>query len=226
MNYNCHKLGGVSAAFCVGYMSYSSGFMSSHLILSNQTEPIPHLSTIAVMSIASWIFSTLPDIDHPKSNHGLKHPYIAKWLNKHGGHRGFTHYPITLIVFIGFCLGFIKATPLKNNILLGFEWFFIGACAGWASHIFLDLLNSAGVSILAPFSKIRFKLPTGVKIQIKSTKQKKKKNKKTHHPIRWRYLRGGNTLDDFLLVIICVSCMLLTICLCNPEVFYIICKFF
>ena len=178
VNYNCHKLGGVTAFALTGIYTYQNGILDTY---SCHVEIIPlkfsyqsYIIPLFLLFIFSYYSSTLPDIDHPISRLGKKYPHISQYMNTQFGHRGVTHYPITLLG-LG-CIGFV---------------------VGYASHILLDTLNSSGIVWLMPFSKVRVKIPTGIRI----------KNKKGKKRVCWRYLEGNRTHDKMIIIVIC--CLLI-----------------
>lgn len=212
MNFNCHKLGGVTAgAIITYYVQYHHLFDEQQFHFVDDTIPWNFVVPVLLIYFSSYIASTLPDIDHPYSMHGKSHRKISQFLNKHGGHRGWTHYPITLMSFAGIFYGIYTLIPFNNPIRPFYYWIVIGILGGWTSHIFLDLFNKLGIALLMPFSKIRIKIPTGITFQ----------NKKIH----WRYLRGGNVLDDFLLVIICFFIFIFSIMTINPQIHILVKNF-
>lgn len=88
-------------------------------------------------------FSVLPDIDNPSSIIGREAPILSRVLK----HRGFNHSLISLCVIFFGTYNIFNATFSKFATL------------GWASHIFLDLLNPAGVQLFWPMhGKIRWGL--------------------------------------------------------------------
>lgn len=209
MNFNCHKLGGVTAgAIITYYAQYHHLFDEQQFHFVDDTIPWNFVVPVLLIYFSSYIASTLPDIDHPSSTHGKNHKKISQFLNKHGGHRGWTHYPFVFMCFTGIFYGIYYSIPLNNPVNSLFYWSFIGILGGWVSHIILDLFNKAGVSLLMPFSKIRVRIPSGITI---------KKGR-----FHWRYLRGGNALDDFLLIIICFFIFGMSIILINPQITIII----
>lgn len=215
MNYNCHKLGGItSAGIIIYYAQYNNLFIKYSLSLNQYHLSNEIITTLVyiipclLVFVSSYIASTLPDIDHPASIHGKNHKKISQFLNKHGGHRGWSHYPFTLMCFACILYEISNFIPFNNLIKITFYWVFIGILGGWISHIILDLFNKAGIALFMPFSKVRIKIPSGISF---------KKGK-----IHWRYLRGGYVLDDFLLVIICFLIFIMSIILINPQILIII----
>lgn len=195
MNYNCHKLGGVTAATITGIYAYQNGVLDeySFSLYPSNLPQASYIIPLLLLLTFSYYSSTLPDIDHPMSRLGKQHPHISHYINSHYGHRGVTHYPLTLIV-IGSGLYFISQILIFPYSII-WMWGSIGFVVGYASHILLDTLNSAGVSLLAPLSRVRVKIPTG--ISIRKVKGKRK--------VCWRYLKGGKAIDDFILILICGS---------------------
>lgn len=83
----------------------------------------------------SVIGSLFPDIDTPTSAVGRKIPLFSLIA---GGHRGWTHSLMGLILFSAPLL-----SVFNTEIALAFA-------AGYISHLLLDMLNPAGVRIFWP----------------------------------------------------------------------------
>ena len=199
VNYNCHKLGGVTAFALTGIYTYQNGILDTY---SCHVEIIPlkfsyqsYIIPLFLLFIFSYYSSTLPDIDHPISRLGKKYPHISQYMNTQFGHRGVTHYPITLLGLgcILYLIGQIMIQPYR----ILWMWGSIGFVVGYASQILLDTLNSSGIVWLMPFSKVRVKIPTGIRI----------KNKKGKKRVCWRYLEGNRTHDKMIIIVIC--CLLI-----------------
>ncbi|HLC58244.1 MAG TPA: metal-dependent hydrolase [Candidatus Nanoarchaeia archaeon] len=92
-------------------------------------------------------FSSLPDIDHPKSKIGRKFPFISWPINLIFSHRGFFHsvFPpiILLIVFKYFNLDII-AYPIA---------------VGYIAHLLGDTITKEGITFFHPVSKFRLRGP-------------------------------------------------------------------
>lgn len=201
MNYNCHKIGGVTAAAITGIYAYQNGILNkcNFPLYPPNFPQASYIIPLLLLFTFSYYSSTLPDIDHPMSRLGKKHPHISQYINSHYGHRGVTHYPLTLFI-IGSCLYLIEKMLLfPCNVL--WLWGSIGFVVGYASHILLDTFNSAGVAWLMPFSKIRIRIPTGVKI----------KKKKGRVRVGWRYLEGSKTRDKMIIIVVCSLLIYITI---------------
>lgn len=197
MNYNCHRLGGFTAATIAGMYTYNIGMLDKYAFHVNYYIDIPiHLHSYTIPLVILFLFSlsasTLPDIDHPLSVPGRKAMGFSEFLNRNFGHRGITHYPMSLIL-IGFIMWFIwKFISMPGWLHILFLWAMIGFVVGYLSHILLDTFNSAGVSLLAPFSKVRVKIPTGIRIVKRKGKWK----------VCWKYLKGANVVDNFIILVI------------------------
>lgn len=193
MNYNCHKLGGFTAASIAGMYTYQKGLLDHYSFNINQyielpVHPHPYIIPLIILFMISLFASTLPDIDHPLSVPGRKVMGFSEFLNRNFGHRGITHYPLTLC-FVGFIMYFVwKYISMPEWLHVLMMWCVIGFVVGYLSHILLDTFNSAGVALLAPFSKVKVKIPTGIRIVKRKGKWK----------VCWRYLRGGNSFDNFI----------------------------
>lgn len=114
-------------------------------------------------SLAASIFSLAPDIDHPQSLIGRVFPGLSRWLLKKYGHRTVTHSLISVPVI---------AAALSPALLFSGK-FYAAALLAYSSHIFIDLFNSSGVRLLAPFSTkefISFKTPE-LRITVSSWKE-------------------------------------------------------
>jgi len=81
--------------------------------------------------------SLLPDIDSPFTMIGRLFPWISYRLNEKFGHRTLTHSWIPLSFLLIFYLIFQESFMLHFLI-------------GYASHIFLDMLNKNGVMLFYP----------------------------------------------------------------------------
>lgn len=211
MNYYCHKVGGITTAGILTYYAHYHHLLIKHSfsweLLNSSNEIITtfvYIAPLPLLFISAYMASTLPDIDHPSSLHGKNHRIISQFLSNHGGHRGWTHYPFTLICFMSIFYGIYYNISFHPLIQVTCYWVFMGILGGWASHIVLDLFNRAGLSLFMPFSRVRVKIPSGISYK--------------NHKIRWRYLRGGNVLDDFLILIICFFVFIISVLLINPHI--------
>ena len=109
-----------------------------------------------VTLMAGLVGSLIPDIDHPKStisNMTLLSKAISKTVTSATKHRGVCH-SIAFIIAVHFLL---------TRFVVGNISFFTAErarclAAGMMSHILLDMLNPAGVSLFWPFGKKRIKL--------------------------------------------------------------------
>ena len=203
MNYQCHRLGGISSATITAMYAYQTGMFDRYsLYLDRYVEipfhPHPYTIPLILLFMASLYASTLPDIDHPLSVPGRRHMALSEFINSHSGHRGITHYPITLLL-IGLLMGFIwHYVPMSDWLSVGLLWIFIGFLVGYLSHIVLDIFNSAGIALFYPIWKRRVKIPTGLKV----------KKVRKGWIVSLRYLRGSDVFDNFIIICIMVGIVL------------------
>lgn len=137
-----HMLGGATAAATV------------FLCMSRPINPL----WVAFAAVGSL----MPDIDHefstvsqyPIPAPGVKlspQKYIARFLQRHFGHRTITHSLLGLFIF---CLA-----TLPLGIWLDWGWWLALGPIGYLSHLVLDSLTVSGVMWLYPFYKRHFGLP-------------------------------------------------------------------
>lgn len=130
----------------------------------------------APTAFAASALSLLPDIDHPESMVGRLCPSLSRWIMRRWGHRTVTHSLFAVLAVA------IALLPLPLLSLLspfskggaggGFPGFTIYAALllAFASHIFIDLFNRAGVKLFAPVTQkeyISFRTPT-LRIPVRS----------------------------------------------------------
>lgn len=113
------------------------------LLLINKIS-LPHPIIFAILVTA---FSSIPDLDHPKSKLGRKLPFISIPINLIFKHRGFFHsiFPplILLIILYYFNLSFLGLAIL----------------GGYLVHLIGDSITREGISFLYPFTKFTLKGP-------------------------------------------------------------------
>ena len=104
------------------------------------------------------VFSLMPDIDHPKSILGRVCFPVARYLDRHFGHRTLTHslvcwlavvvvFRLVLFVFLG-SKGEKDANELTSN-----------ACLAYLSHLIFDMCTKSGIPFFYPFSSARCVIP-------------------------------------------------------------------
>ena len=122
------------------------------------------------------IGSLFPDIDHPKSYLGKRFPFISKKINSIFHHRGFTH---SLLFIYSLILVFMLIS-IFLKIFYSYIYFYIniyifsiefGFILGCISHIFFDMFNPSGVSLLYPSTK-KYRLPLAPSIRCNSNGEK------------------------------------------------------
>lgn len=93
------------------------------------------------------VFSSLPDIDHPKSKIGRKLFFISWPISLIFKHRGFFHsiFPPLILFFILYYF---------NLTFLG-----IAVALGYLSHLIGDSITKEGINFLHPISKFRIQGP-------------------------------------------------------------------
>ncbi len=93
------------------------------------------------------LFSSLPDIDHPKSKIGRKLFFISWPISLVFKHRGFFHsiFPpmILFLILTYFDLSFLAAT----------------LALGYLSHLIGDSITKEGINFLHPISRFRIQGP-------------------------------------------------------------------
>lgn len=146
-----HKVGGV----CTG--AVTSALLIKHTNLSEQA-----LLLVPVILLTATIGSLLPDIDHPNSILGRRFKPISHIVNKLFGHRGATH---TLMAWIVVTIALFGGNLFLPESLqpLGMAGV-LGTSTGYLNHLLLDSLTPAGIPLMAPFNRKKFRLariPTG-----------------------------------------------------------------
>jgi len=108
------------------------------------------------------IASLLPDIDHTKSIIGKIFFPIARFLNRHYGHRTITH---SIFVLVG-----LSATISAFQAVY-FPELPIATVFGLAygSHILFDCMTIAGVPLLYPFKRNNFVLPGNPEMRLRTS---------------------------------------------------------
>ena len=127
------------------------GFLIGLISLSffNIENPILFVSLVT-------IFSSLPDIDHPKSKISRKLFFISLPISLVFKHRGFFHsiFP-PLILFFGL-------------VYFNFNFLAIAVFIGYISHLLGDAITKEGINFLHPIStfKIQGPLTTGATLEL------------------------------------------------------------
>ena len=189
MNGREHKVAGACAgiAACIILNRYQA-----NSTIQVDTLYVSALSAATIVtSVAS---SLLPDVDTPNSTVGSKVKPISYLINKTGGHRGILHYPIFLAIICGLLYYLYPTIPdgLERDLYL---YVSTGFVVGYLSHIILDMFNSAGIKLLAPFIGFKFKIPTGLSFW--------KKGKL----ISFKYLKGDKIADRCIANFISISAL-------------------
>ncbi len=113
------------------------------------------ISSAVLFLVLVTIFSSLPDIDHPKSKIGRKLFFLSLPINMVFKHRGFFHsiFPPAVLFFVFFYF---------NLNLLAFSVFI-----GYTAHLIGDALTREGINFLHPIANFRIQGPllTGGKLE-------------------------------------------------------------
>lgn len=144
MRYKTHVAGGLLA-----------GVSSLNLIADKLNISSDITSYEGMVFITGAVIGSLfPDIDHRGSYLGRKAKITSTITNALFGHRGITHSPIAMTIFVFLLYMASKLFFISPIIKLWFIGFFLGIL----SHIFLDMLTKGGVPLLYPFSKKKISL--------------------------------------------------------------------
>jgi len=104
---------------------------------------------VGMFALSSTVGALLADIDMTDSQMGMFFPATSKFMSKTFKHRGVTHSLVTLGIFI---------FALQNSHWLNvgadfFELIVLGLMIGHISHILLDLITPAGITLFYPIKK-------------------------------------------------------------------------
>ncbi len=134
MNGRTHLVGGVTAAliYITASVSGDFGLEPMSLVQMGCTVPIAMIGSLA------------PDIDLRTSTMGSAVKPLSALINGIVGHRTFFHSPLFLIL-----LFFAAKAYLPEAMMWMTTAFIVGA----VSHLYLDMLNKAGIPLLWPIKK-------------------------------------------------------------------------
>lgn len=98
------------------------------------------------------ICSLLPDIDLPKSPISWLILPLSRWINKHWGHRTYTHtlWALMLVVAVTWLM--------RDKFHFGTSPWICGIA--FFSHLVLDMMTKSGVMLLYPFSEVIGVIPS------------------------------------------------------------------
>ncbi len=130
-----------------------TGFTASFWQINIFADPL----NLVVICIAAL----LPDIDHPRSIAGRVAPPLARWINRHYGHRTITHSALILFCCAAICIAVDRfgALDLPLTKLLVPAYF---------SHLLLDMMTLQGVALLYPFLRNPFVIPGDTRFRIRT----------------------------------------------------------
>jgi len=113
--------------------------------------------------IASCVFfSLLADVDHTRSILGKLFYPLAKWLDRHYGHRTITHSLPALLAVTG-SVGLAETVLLHRHTLTG-----ITALA-YGSHLLFDMCTRSGIPFFLPITRARCVLPGNPNLRLSNT---------------------------------------------------------
>jgi inner membrane protein len=96
---------------------------------------------LPVAALLGGVVALLPDIDEPGSTVSRHLPVLGPALGRSLRHRTITH---SLVALAGLALA-------AHALLRGVPWGWVGVgAAGYASHLFCDLLTPAGIDLFWP----------------------------------------------------------------------------
>lgn len=144
MNGRTHKVGGACAGVLAGAMLLQPPYTFDKMLLTG------------VLVGGSLLGSLMPDIDHKGSTIGHQMKLTSTVISNLFGHRGLTHAPIVHIL-ITIILLLIGGT-LTDFPKLMYVSFIIGLFIGGISHLILDSMTIAGIPLLYPFSKKKYRI--------------------------------------------------------------------
>lgn len=114
-----------------------------------------HVSYPIIFVLLVTIFSSLPDIDHPKSKIGRKFFFLSYPINLIFNHRGFFHSIFPPVIL------FIILNHFNLNLLA------FSVAIGYIGHLMGDAITKEGINFLHPLSrfKIQGPLTTGATLE-------------------------------------------------------------
>lgn len=195
MNYDCHKLGGITFALS-GAMFLSQTQLMMPLTIHGTTSVY---YAYGIVALSGAIGGILPDIDHKDTHiHKMTRP-ASGLLTLYSKHRGITHYPITIVLLSALAFSIPSLIHFQPFLLRIYELVCLGVLFGLVSHIFLDMLNSAGIALFEPFSHMRFRIP--LKPCFKTTRRGRVK-------LGMGFLKGDKIGDQFIVILLCAGLLI------------------
>ena len=117
-------------------------------------------SKVEYLSLCTF-FSVLPDIDHTRSLIGKLFYPVAKYLDRHFGHRTITHSLPTLISLAILLSILEKLFRSDLNLTLLYT-------LSYSSHLILDMMTVGGVPLFYPFRRNPCVIPGNPAMRFKS----------------------------------------------------------
>ena len=145
MTYPTHKQYAISFAFVVAMLIYKFNWIN-----------IYYISYLPILILTSKYGGLFPDIDHTWKN--VKDKTVPNWIiNKvihitGGRHRSWQTHSIDIALIFTMISLAVPKLLVKYNIIDSLnseiiEVILIGFCSGWLSHLFADMMTSAGVRL-------------------------------------------------------------------------------
>lgn len=145
-------------------MSHNHAITGAAAWLTTSAALHPHPTVAAAGTIIAWYAARLPDVDNPNSRpaHQLNRiaPGLPRWLNRHAGHRGITHWGS-----VAFFVGLLIAS-LFSLVVPPLWWLGLAVGIGWITHILGDCLTWDGAPLLAPFTFRPVRPPYGLRFKV------------------------------------------------------------
>lgn len=139
-----HKVGGACAGVIAGALLLEPPYTFDKILLTG------------VLVGGSLLGSLMPDIDHKGSTIGHQMKLTSTVISNLFGHRGLTHAPIIHVLITIILLLF--GGTLTDFPKLMYVSFVIGLFIGGISHLLLDSMTVAGIPLLYPFSKKKYRI--------------------------------------------------------------------
>lgn len=155
MNGKTHRLGGICTGIATSSLLLQQPYNSDKLLVGG------------VLIAGSIIGSLLPDIDHKGSYMGSRHKITSSIVNNTFGHRGATHAPFVHIVM--YLILLLLGDKIGGYPQIMYISFVTGLFVGGLSHLALDIITTAGIPLLYPFTKKKtriMKLKAGSKDKV------------------------------------------------------------
>lgn len=144
----------------------AAAFTASVIINKDGITDINYYLTLPILLSTAKYGALFPDVDHTWQN--VKEKTVPNWIiNKiihitGGKHRSWQTHSWDIALIFALLAFFIPKLMLKNQIITEINYevlqlILYGFTFGWISHLFSDMLTSAGVRVFS-FSKVKIAL--------------------------------------------------------------------